>query len=45
MNWLVDSERWKMELIAGMLEMERKMVWLGDTLREGRCNELAWSKR
>jgi len=36
MNWLVDSEGWKMEWIAGMLEMEGKMIWLGDTLSEGR---------
>jgi hypothetical protein len=36
MNWLVVSEGWKLEWIADMLEMKGRMVWLGDTLREGR---------
>jgi hypothetical protein len=34
MNWLVAFEGWKMEWLAYMLEMEGKVIWLGDTLRE-----------
>jgi hypothetical protein len=32
------------EWIGEKSEMEGKLVWLGDTLEEGRCNELAWRK-
>jgi hypothetical protein len=46
MNWLFDALKgWKVEWITEQLEMEGKMVWLGDRLVEERCNELARRKR